>query len=211
MSMNIRTTGIRICLVTTLLLLAACAGRGDLRGQPSTGLDRKLSTYAYIEDGDLLDLIVGTRPTRYRDDSDFMPIEIAIANRRLKQLTLSRESFVLIDEEGNRYPCAGPEELLEGYEFLDWDREPSVSELYALIDTKYAAFTRYPSKFSPTRQVTSSRYGVVLNRVALPKFGYLMDMLYFPAPSTGIKGHKFELFVSAPELQDPVFIKFEVR
>ena len=209
--MKIRSIGKGICLVSVILLIASCAGRGELRGQPSPGLDRKLSTYAYIEDGDLLDLIVGTRPTRYRDDSDFMPIEIAIANRRLKQLTLSRESFILIDEEGNRYPCASPNELLEGYEFLDWDREPSVSELYALIDTKYAAFTRYPSKFSPTRQMQSGRYGVVLDRVALPKFGYIMDMLYFPAPATGIKGHKFDLFVSAPELQDPVFVKFEVR
>jgi hypothetical protein len=209
--MSIRSNVKRICIVASVLLLAACAGRSDLRGQTATGLDRKLSTYAYIEDGDLLDLIVGTRPARYRDDSSFMPLEIAIANRRLKQLTLSRESFILVDEDGNRYPCASPKELLEGYDFLDWDRQPSVSELYALIDTKYAAFTRYPSKFSPTRLMKSSRYGVVLDRVALPKFGYLMDMLYFPAPPTGIKGHRFELFVSAPELQDPVFVKFEVR
>lgn len=209
--MSIKKTIFHFCLLAILLLLTACVGRGELRGQPSPGLDRKLSTYAYIEDGDLLDLIVGTRPTRYRDDGDFMPIEIAIANRRLKQLTLNRESFILIDEEGNRYPCAGPEELLDGYEFLDWDREPSVSELYALIDTKYAAFTRYPSKFSPTRQAQTGRYRVVLDRVTLPKFGYLMDIIYFPSPSTGIKGHKFELFVSAPELPDPVFVKFEVR
>lgn len=201
----------RLGVLAALLLLAACAGRSELRGQPSSGLDRKLSTFAYIEDGELIDLIVGTRPARYRDDSAFMPVEISIANRRLKQLTLSRESFILVDEEGNRYPCASPQELLDGYQFLDWDREPSVSELYALIDTKYAAFTRYASKFSPTRQARSSRYGVVLDVVALPKFGYLLDMLYFPAPTTGIKGHRFELFVSAPELEDPVFVKFEVR
>ncbi len=200
-----------LCLVTAMFLLVSCAGRRELRGQQTTGLDRKLSTYAYIEDGDLIDLIVGTRPARYRDDSAFMPVEIAIANRRLKQLTLSRESFVLVDNDGNHYPCASPQELLEGYQFLDWDREPSVSELYALIDTKYAAFTRYPSKFSPTRQIQTSRYGIVLDRVALPKFGYLMDMLYFPKPASGIKGSQFELFVSAPELQDPVFVRFEVK
>jgi len=120
--MSIRSNGKRICLVASVLLLAACAGRSDLRGQTATGLDRKLSTYAFIEDGDLLDLIVGTRPARYRDDSSFMPVEISIANRRLKQLTLSRESFILVDEEGNRYPCASHQELLEGYAFLDWER-----------------------------------------------------------------------------------------
>jgi hypothetical protein len=210
--MTTRTIGILFGLTAVVLILTgACAGRSEMRGQTTTGLDRKLSTYAYIEDGDLIDLIVGTRPARYREDSNFMPVEIAIANRRLKQLTLSRESFVLVDEEGNRYPCASPQELLEAYRFLDWDREPSVSELYALIDTKYAAFTRYPSNFSPTHEARASRYGVVVDRVALPKFGYLMDMLYFPAPGTGVKNHRFELFVSAPELPDPVFVKFEVR
>ncbi len=210
--MTVKTIGKSVCLVASLfILLVSCAGRSEMRGQSTTGLDRKLSTFAYIEDGELVDVIVGTRPARYRDDSDFMPVEIAIANRRLKQLTLSRESFILVDEEGNRYPCASPRELLEGYQFLDWDREPTVSELYAIIDTKYAAFTRYPSKFSPTHQVNSSRYGVVQDRVVLPKFGYLLDLVYFPIPATGIKDHRFELFVSAPELANPVFVKFEVR
>ena len=51
----------------------------------------------------------------------------------------------------------------------------------------------------------------VRDLVALPRFGYMLDMLYFPAPSTGVKGHTFELFLQAPELPDPVFVRFEVR
>ena len=34
--------------------------------------------------------------------------------------------------------------------------------------------------------------------VSLPRYGYLIDMIYFPAPTTGLKGHRFELTMSAP-------------
>jgi hypothetical protein len=30
-------------------------------------------------------------------------------------------------------------------------------------------------------------------------------------PATGLKGHKFELAMTAPELTDPIFVKFEVK
>ena len=36
-------------------------------------------------------------------------------------------------------------------------------------------------------------------------------MLYFPMPATGLLGHKFELVMTAPELTDAIFVKFEVK
>jgi hypothetical protein len=202
---------LRIILLTLLAtsMLLACAGRKEMRGQEVTGLDRKLATFSYIESGDLVEFIVSTKPTRYREDGPYIPIEIAIGNRGLKQLTLTRESFILLDENGNRYPAANPKELMQNYDFLDWDR--NLSELPGIVDARYAAFTRYPSKFSPTRQIRTSRSSLVRDMVSLPKFGYLIDYLYFRLPETGVKGHRFELFMQAPELPDPVFVKFEVK
>lgn len=202
---------IRIITVVLLAasLLTSCAGRRELRGQEVTGLDRKLATFSYIEDGDLVEFIVSTKPTRYREEGPYIPLEIAIGNRGLKQLTLTRESFVLIDENKNRYPAANPKELMQNYNFLDWDRK--LSELAGLVDARFATFTRYPSKFSPTRDIQTSRSSLVRDMVSLPKFGYLIDYLYFRLPETGVKGHRFELFMQAPELEDPVFVKFEVK
>ena len=200
-----------ILSVLAVSLLAGCAGKRQMTGGAAPDVDRKLSTFAFIEDGALIDLIVGTRPTRFRDTEPYIPLEIAIANRKLKQLTLTRESFVLMDEQGNHYPCASPRELMDRYEFLDMDREPTLAELVEIIKTKYAAFTRYPSNFSPTRTAKIFRTGVVRDLVSLPKFGYLLDMLYFPTPAGGVKGHLFELHVSAPELEDPIFVKFQVK
>jgi len=190
--------------------LAACGARQPVLGQETTGLDRKLSTFAYIEQGAVMTLIVDTRATRYREKTDYIPIEIAIANNGLRQISLTRESFTLIDEEGNRYPAVSPRELIEGYDFLDLDRT-QLAELQSIIFNKFATYTRYPSKFSPTRQFNLGGSNLVRDHVSLPKFGYLLDFLYFPAPQSGLLGHRFELFVTAPELEDPVFVKFEVK
>ena len=191
------------------LLVGACSMRTPMRGQEASGFDPKLSTFAYIEEGDLLTLIVDTRATRDKDGSNYVPLEIAIANHGLRKLTLTLESFTLIDGEGNRYPAAGPRELLEGYGMLDFDR--NLGELEGIVFNRFAAMPRYPSSFSPTRTVSIGTTGLVRDLVALPRHGYLIDFLYFPAPSTGVRDQSFELFLDSPDLVDPVFVKFEVR
>jgi hypothetical protein len=181
-----------------------------MTGQVAADVDRKLSTFAFIEEGTLATFIVDTRPTRYREKENYIPVEIAIANRGVRQLSLTRESFTLTDETGNRYPCASPKELLANYDFLDLDR--NLAELGGIVFNRFGAMTAYPSKFSPTRR--PSREGestVVTDNIQLPKFGYVLDMLYFPKPATGLVGHKFELAMSTPELTDPIFVKFEVK
>jgi len=181
-----------------------------MTGQVAADVDRKLSTFAFIEEGKLATFIVDARATQYREKESYFPVEIALANRGVKQLSLTRESFTLTDESGNRYPCASPKELLANYEFLDFDR--NLAELTEIVFNRFGAMTAYPSKFSPTRRPSrSGESTLVTDSVQLPKFGYILDMLYFPKPGTGLVGHKFELALSAPELTDPIFVKFEVK
>ena len=133
----------------------------------------------------------------------------------MKTLVLTRESFTLVDEQGNRYPVASPRELLQNYDFLDLDRD-QLAELESLVGAKFAAYTRYESKFSPTH-LTSAEHPAaggaltVRDMVSLPKFGYLLDYIYFPHPASGVKNHRFELFMESPSLPDPVFVKFEIK
>jgi hypothetical protein len=207
---NMLKPALVLLVVATALISASCGARQPIRGQETSGLDRKLSTYAFIEEGEIVTFIIGTRATRYRENSNYIPLEITIANNGLRKLTLTRESFVLIDEEGNRYPAANPRELMERYEFLDLDRQ-SLAELGDIVFNKFAAYTRYGSKFSPTHQASTGRSNLVRDMVSLPKFGYIIDFLYFPKPSTGLKGHRFELFMESPDLAEPVFVKFIVE
>jgi len=206
--MKRRTFCIGILLVLGLLG-AACATRQEVRGQAVKGFDEKLSTFAYIEDGDLVTLIVDTVVARDKDGQPYVPFEIAIANRWLRKLTLTLESFTLIDQDGNRYPSATPRELLQGYPMLDFDR--NLAELEGVLYNRFGAMARYPSHFSPTRTTTVGGTNLVRDVVSLPKHGYLIDFIYFPVPATGVRDQSFELFLDAPELDDPVFVKFEVR
>jgi hypothetical protein len=200
----------RAFLSIVIVLAASCATRQPMTGQVAPSVDRKLSTFAYIEEGKLVTFVVDTRATRYRGKDNYIPIEIAIMNMGVKQLTLTRESFTLVDDKGNRYPCASPKELLDNYDFLDLDRD--LEELEGIIYNRVGALTRYPCNFSPTHfAAREGQSRVVIDRIQLPKFGYVLDMIYFPMPATGLKDHTFELAMTAPELTDAIFVKFEVK
>lgn len=189
-----------------VVVLGGCSTRRDPSARDVSGLDEKLSTFAFVEEGNLVSFIVGTRAAQYRDAAGYVPLEICVANRGVKQLTLTRESFTLVDAQGNRYPCAGPRELMEKYEFLDLDRR--LAEINELVFNRFATFNRYPSNFSPTRGVIPGASSVVRDQVVLPKFGFFIDFIYFPTPKTGVRKQRFDLFMQAPELAEPVFVKF---
>lgn len=205
----------RIVLSVAAVALAlagatACASRSPVRGVEAADVDRKLSRFAFMEEGDLVTFIVDVRPTLMHEKSEFVPFEIAVANRGLNSLTLTRESFVLIDEDGNRYHMAEPRDLLERHEFLDIDR--NVAELEGIVFNRFAAFTRYRSTFSPTRLDDGDPFTTttVKDRVSLPRFGYMIDFVYFPKPVSGAMNRRFEMHMEAPELSDPIFVKFVV-
>jgi hypothetical protein len=196
--------------VAVVCLLAAAPGcvRQPMRGVPATGLDRKLSTFAFIEEGDLVTVIVDVLATRDRGEHAYVPLEVAIANQGLKHLRLTRESFSLVDDAGQRYPLSTARELIEGYDLLDHDRR--VAELVRILPSRFATFTRYPSRFSPQPMGPDDRPTLVLDSVTLPQYGYLLDVLYFPMPAGGVNRKTLELFVESADLPDPVFVRFSV-
>lgn len=195
-----------VVVLLVCLTLAACATRQPIEGRKAGELDRKLSTFAYIEEGKLVTLIVSVLQARDREGAGYMPLQIAVSNNGMRQLILTRESFTLIDEQKNRYPAANPQELIESYKFLDLDRH--IAELRGIISNKFAAYQEYPSNFSPDQDW--GRLEIVRDLVSLPKFGYMIDFIYFPEPPGGVRGQRFELFLDSPSLEEPVFVKFQV-
>jgi len=188
-------------VAATLASASACGPSGSKR---PADVDRKLSQSTYIEEGKLVALIVGTRVTRYREERPYIPLEIAVVNKGLASLTFTAESFTLIDQEGNRYSTVGFDELSKGYGNTDLDRR--LAEVPSVVRGTYqGGYAERPST------LTGSFDKPIVERVHLPKFAYVVDMIYFPTPPSGVKGRKFELFLDAPELEEPVFVRFEVH
>jgi hypothetical protein len=169
-------------------------------------LDPKLAQATWIEEGSQVALIVSTRAARYRMKQPFLPLEIAVVNRGLEGMTLTRESFTLVDARGNRYPMAGRNELAEGYGgSTDLDRR-NFSEATPIVLGKYQAYSYVRSNFTPGFDDS-----IAIDRIALPRFSYILDFVYFPKPPGFVEGEPLELLLSAPELENPVFVRFTVQ
>ncbi len=158
---------------------------------------------SFIEEGDLLSLIVGTRVAKHRAKGALMPLEIALAVKGLGGLTLTRESFTLVDEQGVRYPVVGPDELRRARGYGDPDRR--LGDILDPARTRFSPYSRIRSNFSP-----GFRDSLDLPRLYLPRANWIHDVLYFPRPEGGVRGKSFELHLVTPELNDPILIKFKV-
>ncbi len=206
-----RPTRARRSLAIVLLILGATAWGCAPAIQPesvrvtSGNLDPTLALSTWIEDGEQVALIVSTRATRYRLKLAYVPIEVAVVNRGLKSLSLTRESFTLVDVRGHRYPLAGRKELATGYRgSVDVDRR-NFTEAAPIVFGKFQSFIRVPSNFSPGFDDS-----IALDRVFLPRLSYVLDFLYFPKPEGYVQGEPLELDLAAPELENVVFVRFTV-
>ena len=188
---------IAIVLAGSLIAIPGCAGP-----KRDPDVDFKLTNTAYMEEGDLVAFVVSVRAALQREDSNYVPFQIAIMNKGLTGLTVNREFFELIDEDGKRYAPVGFEELRQGYGSTDLDRR--LGDIEGVIENKYQTYEQQPSTLTPS----FDRPTLLVTK--LPRFSYLVDWLYFPMPEGGIKERRFELFLNAPELPDPVFVRFRV-
>lgn len=196
--------------VWSIVLCVACGGY-----QPSAGgdawVDRRLSRFAYVGEEVGATLVVGTQAARYRENEKFMPVEIAVGNTGRVAFRLRRADFVLIDTARTAYRTVEPAVLVRDYNLLDMDR----SAFGVLASHAASAFPGYrptPSKFSPTRAATAGVFtrDVVHDEVVVPTAHYIVDFIYFPKPTTGILGHRFELVLSNAALEESVRVSFLV-
>jgi hypothetical protein len=189
---------IAVSVVVAIAVVTGCSGSK----QVPSDVDRKLTNTAYFEEGDLITFVVGVRAALSREDKDYTPLQIAIVNNGLEGITINREFFSLVDEDGNRYAPVGFDELKKEYRVMDLDKR--LGDLDGVILNKYQAFELTPS----TLTESFDRPTLLVTR--LPRFSYILDWLYFPKPEGGAEGRRFELFLDAPELPDPVFVRFRV-
>jgi hypothetical protein len=190
--------------VAVLAVTSACTLPGHRLETNPADLAPKLAQSTFIEEGKLVALVVSTRPMRFRLDRPYIPIEIAVVDKGLEKLSLTRESFTLVDASGARYAAVGRDELTRDYGNTDIDRE--LAEALPFVRTRFPTYRRVVSNFTPGFDAP-----IVRDHVFLSKFTYLYDMIYFPRPEGDLVHQPLELLVSAPELPDPLVIRFQLQ
>lgn len=198
-----RSQIVAVVSLAALVLLSGCAAGSYAARTDGPPLDPKFSLSSYIEEGASVAFIVGTRPAGIVKDAEYMPLEIGVANKGMSVLTITPESFVLVDEAGNRYPAVSSEELYREYRRVDVDRR--LGEIFPVMRGKFQIYSIVPSNFTPSFDFPTALLKPVLNRYTM-----IYDLIYFPRPENGTQGRRFELFLSAPELESPVFVQFRV-
>lgn len=186
--------------VIVLLMTEYTPAKGILQEE----LDAKYDQFTYVVEGDPVAVGVASYVARYREKEDYMPLEIGIANKMLEKLTLTRNSFTLIDEQGNEYSLTPVDELLENYHKQEADLK--LSHITQISRDLFGGLDQVESNFQPGR--VSDK--LVMDKVELPKWYYMIDMLYFQRPAAGIRGKKFTFRINTPEIEQPIQVRFRV-
>jgi hypothetical protein len=199
----------RFFVILSLLAMVGASGACILGGRnPKVrrpgDLDFKLGPFTYLEEGKLIGLAVGTESARYREKENYMPLWVGLVNKDAPTLKITRESFILQDESGKRYPLATYREVAGGYNLGTMDR--TMTTFRDIFSAHFPSYDRVQSNFFPDKVSA----GIVIDTVELPRFHAMLDLLYFPKPDEGILGHRFELHVNASGLDNEVFVKFLV-
>jgi len=181
-----------------------CAFTAKDQIRPGT-LSPTLAPFLFKEEGDLVLMTVGVGAARMRDDQPFVPFEVWVANKGVAPyITINRESFYLMDTFGKRYGMAGVEEVRRLQGGLSLDRRMGSAEFNIF---KFDAYRLVQSSFFPN---IGSAAEVLHDRVEVPRYGYIREMLYFPRPDGDLLGGIFEMHMVAKELPQEIFVVFEV-
>lgn len=154
-------------------------------------------------------IVVDVELARRRLEEKYFPLSIKIANKRLPGLTLTRNSFILIDD--SRIPHYMPDivELQKNYEMLASDSRfrSQTGLLGDQLMTSFSYYRKAESRFFPK----TAGAGRVIDEVHVRQRGYMEDLVYFPMPPGGIEGKVLILRIDAEELEVPADIAFTVN
>jgi hypothetical protein len=166
----------------------------------------KLALSTYYEEGTQIAIVVGVRPALFRKDRQYVPLEIAVVNKGLPGVTVSRESFVLVDPEGDSYPAVSSQELLKANVSRDLDTR--LGEIESVVARRYGQLGRGTYQRVRSNLTPGFDDAIARDPVPLGRFNYLVDMIYFPNPGLSKKVGPFDVLVRVPELPNPLVVRF---
>jgi hypothetical protein len=176
------------------------------------GLHPRLTRFAYLEEGQLVSLAVDTEAARRRAGDAYVPLAVGVANIGVDKLVITRESFTLIDDQGNRYPLAGIKELRRARPNIEYDFKLT-SQFRGVFSSRFEVWPRMPAVFFPFPSLDPPfrGRGVARDRVELSEKTWMEDLLYFPHPEGDLLDRRYELHLDTEQLDRPIFVKFAIE
>ena len=186
---------VQIALILVLMLSVAA-------GEPETSKSFAFATYK--ERVGPMTILVGSFPAALASEEQFIPLQIAVGIRgKDPHLTVTPESFTLIDQDGGSYPLAGYLEVTDNQWLMKYVRQ--ITAAYPLVTgQQFANMERLASRLFPpmgTRPRTE--------RVYMVRASYFQDVIYFPRPDLGLSG-VFTLRFEAAGMSEPIDVRFEI-
>jgi len=169
----------------------------------------KVGAYSYMRQTRDLAIVVDVEMTQKRTDEPYFPLGIKIANKRLSQVIVDRETLVLVDDQDRVYTMPEVVELEQKYNKLTPDHkfQSQTGIMGDKLLTSFSYYQKADSRFFPQTQGG----GRVIDTVKIRAHGFIEDMIYFPMPEGGIKGKTLRLRLDVYELEKPFEVIFPVQ
>ncbi len=150
-------------------------------------------------------VLVDSYPASLREDDAYFPLHVAIGLKGgAPDVTVTRETFTVIDARGNRVPAAGALELRENYGKLLFDAA-LMRGRPLVVGQQFNGRLELDSNFYPD----AKGIGIVQDRIHMGPFTWFHDVVYFPRPPAGLGG-VMTLRLEGGGLEEPIEVRFEV-
>jgi hypothetical protein len=209
--MNVPLIRLPVWSFLLFIFLSGCAWQSSQSPESAPVPEQvRLSRHMYYTEGKLVFLLVNTFPSTAHFDEEFVPLEIAVANKSLKALTINpEEGITLRRRDGHAWPAASLQEHARLKMRSDFDRRLDPNDLLEIMNTRYSLYRYMAPNFGfASRTRLRDRY---FSRVlTLPKYAYTVGYVLVTNPGgpEALAGQTYELWLSSPELEDPVFATF---
>lgn len=170
--------------------------------------ERQYSTFAVIKENEEVAVMIDVELAQRRREELYFPLVVKIANKDLYSLTITRESLVLVDANDDIYLMPDIREIRYNYPYLAADHKfkSQTGLLGDQLLTSFSYYQRAWSNFFPQTQGAAR----VVDMVRLRRKSFLVDLIYFPRPQTGLENQPLRLRLISPELEEPFEIRFVV-
>jgi len=187
-------------MAALVLVLSLAPGMAQEKDKPETSKEVYYATYS--EKVDRVTVILSSYMTGMDSQQQFAPLQIAVgAWGKGPEVLVKRDSFLLLDADGNMYTTAAAGEINS--------RSSLIRQVDAMAGTQPLQTGNEFVNFHQVQSLLYTAQGAGDAQVPLDSNNYLSDIIWFAVPPDGFSG-VMTLRFQTDSMTGPVDVRFEV-